>query len=78
MTAPTKPRTRGRADRTLDWAPAWTAEDEAKATARQATQETLPAAVRDLLDKARQWPEYETYFRTEAERLLGRPIPTNA
>ncbi len=39
--------------------------------------EILPAAVRNLLDQAKAWPEYGDYFRVEAERLLGRPIPTS-
>ncbi len=37
-------------------------------------EEPLPAAVRDLLDKAEQWPEFEAYFLSEASKILGRPV----
>lgn len=34
--------------------------------------EVVPAAVRDLLDKAAQWPEYADYFHAEADRIRNQ------
>jgi hypothetical protein len=34
--------------------------------------DTLPAAVRDLLDKAAAWPEYRDYFLAEADRIRNQ------
>lgn len=67
MTAPTLPRRRTRSGASVQRTAANTIVEP----------EPLPAAVRDLLDKAAQWPEYADYFRTEAAKAYGRPIPTD-
>lgn len=68
MTAPTLPRRRTRSGVPVQPSAANTIVDV----------DPLPAAIRDLLDKAAQWPEYAAYLRREAEKAYGRPIPADA